>query len=79
MGPIGPTFSPRQIQEEPMDSLNGKLKLFLIIVFFLFFFFFFQKQFSVSYEKKNYLVTYFRQKSKTVFNFYILKETENKS
>ena len=78
MGPIGPTFSPRQIQEEPMDSLNGKLKLCLIIVFFLFFFFF-KNNFLFPMIKKNYLVTYFRQKSKIVFNFYVVKETENKS
>ena len=51
------------------------VRLCLVTVFFLNFLF--SKTIFYFLRQKTCLVTYFRQKSKTIFNFHIVKEIEN--
>ena len=70
------SWTPIHTKKETIFRLLTTLRVCLVTVFFLSFLF--SKTIFYFLRQKTCLVTVFRQKSKTIFNFYIVKETENR-
>ena len=79
--PLGAKFKDKTQWNPILEKMERRLagwkhlRVCLVIVFFLSFLF--SKTIFCFLRQKTCLVTVFRQNSKTIFNFHIVKETEN--